>query len=101
MKFAPMYNITLIIQGKCVKCTRVHKIHNRFCMIFNQLEFDIRTIIHIFFFSFLFFYQTMPLRLMRNNIQHIYCFLSKKQKKYLLNYLKNIYYIFYKFEKKN
>ena len=38
---------------------------------------------------------------MRNNIQHIYYFLSKKQKKYLLRYLKNIYYIFYKFEKKN
>ena len=78
MKFAPVYNITLIIQGKCVKCTRVHKIHNRFCMIFNQLEFDIRTIIDSFSS---FFYQTMPLRQMRNNIQHIYYFLSKKQKK--------------------
>ena len=77
MKFAPVYNITLIIQEKCVKCTRVHKIHNRFCMIFNQLEFDIRTIIDSFSS---FFYQTMPLRPMRNNIQHIYYFLSKKQK---------------------
>ena len=96
MKFAPLYNITLIVRGECAKCTRVYMTHNRFCMIFNQLDFDIRTIIDSFFF-----YQTMPLRLMRNNIQHIYCFLSKKQKKYLLNYLKNIYYIFYKFEKKN
>ena len=38
---------------------------------------------------------------MTNNIQHIYYFVSKKQKYiYLLRYLKNIYYIFYKFEKK-
>ena len=80
MKFAPVYNITLIIQEKCVKCTRVHKIHNRFCMIFNQLEFDIRTIIDSFSS---FFYQTMSLRPMRNNIQHIYYFVSKKQKIYI------------------
>ena len=36
---------------------------------------------------------------MRNNVQHIYYFVSKKQKTYLLRYLKSIYYIFYKFEK--
>ena len=36
---------------------------------------------------------------MRNNVQHIYYFVSKKQKN-LLRYLKNTYYIFYKFEKK-
>ena len=35
----------------------------------------------------------------RNNVQHIYYFVSKKQKK-LLRYLKRIYYIFYKFKKK-
>ena len=38
---------------------------------------------------------------MRNNVQRIYYFVSKKQKTYFLKYLKNIYYIFYKFEKKN
>ena len=38
---------------------------------------------------------------MRNNVQHIYYFVSKKQKKYFLRDLKYIYYIFYKFEKKN
>ena len=42
----------------------------------------------------------MPLRLMINNVQHVYYFVSKKQKQKLLRYLKNIYYIFYKFEKK-
>ena len=47
-----------------------------------------------------FFNQTMPLRLMINNVQHVYYFVSKKQKQKLLRYLKNIYYIFYKFEKK-
>ena len=81
MKFAPLYNITLIVQGECAKCTRAYRTPNRFCMIFHQLEFDIRIIIHSFFsFSFLFFYQTMPLRPMRNNLQHIYYFVSKKQK---------------------
>ena len=77
MKFAPPYNITLIVQGECAKCTRVYRTPNRFCMIFNQLEFDIRTIIDSFSS---FFYQTMSLRPMRNNIQHIYYFVSKKQK---------------------
>ena len=38
---------------------------------------------------------------MKKNVQHAYYFVSKKQKKkHLLRYLKNIYYIFYKFEKK-
>ena len=37
---------------------------------------------------------------MTNNVQYIYYFVSKKQKKNLLRYLKNIYYIFYKFGKK-
>ena len=46
MKFVSLYKgITLIVQGKCVKCTRVYKTHNRFCTIFKQLEFDIKTII--------------------------------------------------------
>ena len=38
---------------------------------------------------------------MRNNVQRIYYFVSKKQKTYFLRYLKSIYYIFYKFEKNN
>ena len=39
---------------------------------------------------------------MRNNVQHIYYFVSKKQKTYLLRYLKNIYYIYYiSLKKKN
>ena len=37
---------------------------------------------------------------MRNNVQHIYYFVSKKEKKIIIRYLKNIYYILYKFEKK-
>ena len=46
MTFVSLYKgITLIIQGKCVKCTRVYKAPNRFCTIFKQLEFDIKTII--------------------------------------------------------
>ena len=35
---------------------------------------------------------------MRNNIQHIYYFVSKKQKKYIAKVFKN--YLLYKFEKK-
>ena len=51
MKFALLYKgITLTIQGKYVKCTRVYKALNRFCMIFKQLEFDIRTIIYFCIF---------------------------------------------------
>ena len=60
IKFVSLYNgITLTVQGKCAKCTRVYKAPNRFCTIFKQLEFDIKTIIDNFFF---FFYQTMSLR---------------------------------------
>ena len=52
MKFGSLYKgITLIIQGKCVKYTMVYKALNMFCMIFKQLEFDIKTIIDSFFFS--------------------------------------------------
>ena len=51
MKFVSLYNdITLTVQGKCAKCTRVYKTPNRFCTIFKQLEFDIKTIIDSFDF---------------------------------------------------
>ena len=51
MKFVSLYKgITLIVQGKCAKCTRVYKTSNRFYTIFKQLEFDIKTIIDSFFF---------------------------------------------------
>ena len=54
IKFVSLYNgITLTVQGKCAKCTRVYKAPNRFCTIFKQLEFDIKTIIDNFFFLFL------------------------------------------------
>ena len=54
MKFVSLYKgITLIVQGKCAKCTRMYKAPNRFCIIFKQLEFDIKTIIDSFFFFFL------------------------------------------------
>ena len=53
MKFVSLYKgITLTVQGKCAKCTRVYKAPNRFCTIFKQLEFDIKTLL-IVFFSFL------------------------------------------------
>ena len=54
MKFAQLYNIILIVQGECVKCTRVYKTLNWFCTIFKQLELDIKTIIDNFIFYFLF-----------------------------------------------
>ena len=39
---------------------------------------------------------------MRNNVQHVHYFISKKQKKIFSKvFKKNVYYIFYKFEKKN
>ena len=54
MKFVSLYKgITLIVQGKCAKCTRVYKTSNRFYKIFKQLEFDIKTIIDSFVFLFL------------------------------------------------
>ena len=63
MKFVSLYKgITLTVQGKCAKCTRVYKAPNRFCTIFKQLEFDIKTIIDSLFYFIFFFYQTMPLR---------------------------------------
>ena len=49
MKFAPLYNIILIVQGKYVKCIRVYNTLNKFYTIFKQLEFDIITIIDSFF----------------------------------------------------
>ena len=53
MKFMSLYKgIILIVQGKCAKCTRVYKAPNRFCTIFKQLEFDIKTIIDSFIFLF-------------------------------------------------
>ena len=54
MKFVSLYRgITLTVQGKCAKCTRVYKAPNRFCTIFKQLKFDIKTIIDSFSFIFL------------------------------------------------
>ena len=68
MKFVSLYKgITLTVQGKCVKYTRVYKTPNRLCTIFKQLEFDIKTIIDIFFF---FFYQTMSLRHSLQKLTH-------------------------------
>ena len=53
MKFVSLYKgIILTVQGKCVKCIRVYKAPNRFCMIFKQLEFDIKIIIDRKFFFF-------------------------------------------------
>ena len=66
MKFVSLYNcITLTIQGKCAKCTRVYKAPNKFCTIFKQLEFDIKTIIDNFFFFFLpnYFIKTFPTKI--------------------------------------
>ena len=60
MKFVSLYKgIILTVQGKCVKCTMMYKAPNRFCTIFKQLEFDIKTIIDSFYFIL---YQTMSLR---------------------------------------
>ena len=54
MTFVSLYKgITLIVQEKCVKYTRVYKAPNRFCTIFKQLEFDVKTIIDSSFFLFL------------------------------------------------
>ena len=66
MKFVSLYKgITLIVQEKCAKCTRVYKASNRFCMIFKQLEFDIKTINDSFFFFFLlnYFIKTFPTKI--------------------------------------
>ena len=53
MKFVSLNkDITLTVQGKCAKCTRVYKPSNMFCTIFKQLEFDIKTIINSFVFPF-------------------------------------------------
>ena len=53
IKFMLLYKgITLTVQRKCAKCTRVYKVPNKFCTIFKQLEFDIKTIIDSFFFFF-------------------------------------------------
>ena len=66
MKFVSLYkSITLIVQGKCAKCTRVYKAPNRFCTIFKQLEFDIKTIIDSFFF-----YQTISLKHSLQKLTH-------------------------------
>ena len=44
MKFMSLSKgITLTVQGKCIKCTRVYKTPNKFCTIFKQLEFDIKS----------------------------------------------------------
>ena len=51
MKFVSLYkDITLTVQGKCAKCTRVYKAPNMFCTIFKQLELDIKMIIDSVFY---------------------------------------------------
>ena len=69
MKFVLLYKgITLTVQGKCIKYTRMYKAPtNKFCTIFKQLEFDIKTIIESFCF---FFYQTMSLRHSLQKLTH-------------------------------
>ena len=68
MKFVSLYKgITLIVQGKCAKCTMVYKAPNRFCTIFKQLEFDIKTIIDSFFS---FFHKTISLRHSLQKLTH-------------------------------
>ena len=53
MKFVSLYKgITLTVQGKCAKCTRVYKTPNRFYTIFKQLELDIKIIIDIYIYIF-------------------------------------------------
>ena len=55
MKFVLLYKgITLTVQGKCIKYTRMYKAPtNKFCTIFKQLEFDIKMIIDSFVLFFL------------------------------------------------
>ena len=54
MKFVSLYkSITLTVQEKCVKCTRVYKAPNKFCTMFKQLEFDIKMIINSILFIYL------------------------------------------------
>ena len=67
MKFMPLYKgITLTVQKKCVKYTMVYKTPNRFCTIFKQLEFDIKTIIDIY----IYIYQTVSLRPSLQKLTH-------------------------------
>ena len=68
IKFMSLYKgIILTIQRKCAKCIKLYKTRNKFCTIFKQLEFDIKTIINNFFF---FFYQTMSLRHSLQKLTH-------------------------------
>ena len=74
MKFVPLYkSIALTVQGKYVKCASVYKASNRFCMIFKQLEFDIKTIIDSFLFLFLFLpnyvIKTFPIKINTQKIK--------------------------------
>ena len=63
MKFMLLYKgIILIVQGKYAKCTKVYKTLNRFCKIFKQLEFDIKTIIDSFFLLN-YFIKTFPTKI--------------------------------------
>ena len=57
MKFVSLYKgITLIVQGKCAKCTRLLI---GFIQFLNNLNLTLRQLLIVFFF---FFYQTMSLR---------------------------------------
>ena len=42
MEFVSLYNgITLTVQEKFIKCTKVYKVSNRFCTICKQLDLDL------------------------------------------------------------
>ena len=64
VKFAPLYKaITLTIQGKCIKYTRVYNAPNRFCTIFKQFEVDIMTIIDKKIFLSNYIIKTFPTKI--------------------------------------
>ena len=64
VEFAPLYKvITLTVQGKCIKCTRVYNAPNRFCTIFKQFEVDILTIIDKKNFLSNYIIKTFPIKI--------------------------------------
>ena len=93
MKFGSLYKgITLIIQGKCVKYTMVYKAPNMFCMIFKQLEFNIKTIIDsFFFFPSNYVIKTFPTKI---NIQEVKL-KSIKFELFIISKLNEIYIFYY------
>ena len=54
MKFVLLYKcITLTVQGKCVKCTRVYKLLISFVRFLNNLSLTLRRLLIFFFLLFL------------------------------------------------